>query len=939
MLTDHVIREATATGLSALAGAGRIGAEATVTFLFTDIEGSTELWERHPSTMPAALARHDAVVRERIGAHGGVVFKALGDAFCAVFASAPDAVAAALDAQRSIVAEPWPFASPIKVRMAIHSGTAEQRGDDWFGSPLNRVARMLDAGHGGQILISQTVERLVADRFPEGVALVDLGERTLKDLARPERIFQLVTEDLPTDFPPLRSLDVRPHNLPVSPTPLVGREHEIAQLRTLFLRDRARLVTLVGPGGTGKTRLALQVAAELIDAFDDGVFLVDFAPVRNASLVPAEILQALGEKADDASPSDALRQALRDRHRLLVLDNFEQLVESAPLVGGLLREAPALALLVTSQAPLRVQGEREFPVAPLDVPAADTPADPVRLLQCDGVSLFVERAHAANPSFELTEENAAAVAEIVRQLDGLPLAIELAAARVKMFPPQALVGRLTRMFDFLTAGARDVPDRHRTLRGALQWSYDLLTEEEQELFQRQAVFDGGFTLDAAEAICSAPGFEIDVLGGIASLLDKSLLQQTRTSGAEPRFERLRTILAFAVEKLEESGEAALWRRRHAEWFAKFADRFNLIAGRGPDARGGIDRLSSEIENLRAAFGWAINNGESALAVRICGALPALWFLTGSMEEGQEWVKRVLALEEALSPHDRASALALRGRLAQVQGDNRPPVVADFEESLALFREVGDEGGIARSMMSLGNVHSRRGEHDIAEPLFLQSLEIYRRLGDRIGENGALLNLGDLALARRDIEQARARFEEAVSLARRSSNLVGLGFALGYVATLAYETDDYETAAARFQESLESFRAVGGGELSQGWMIAGLGSVARETGDLEKARAKFEEALDRFREHDYRPGTAYALVSLASVDALEHRPDRAARLLGASESHRGETVITRIPEEAVGIRIVTERSRAELGDDGFERARAAGAELTIDQAIALARSPV
>ena len=933
--------QTTSIGAPAFSPLGLVGSEATVTFLFTDIEGSTELWERNPTTMPAALARHDAIVREGIEARGGRVFKALGDAFCAVFASAPDAVAAALDTQRALLAESWPFDAPIKVRIAIHSGTAELRGNDWFGQPLNRVARMLDAGHGGQILLSQAAERLVTDRFPEGAALVDLGERTLKDLARPERIFQLVTEDLPADFPPIRSLDARPHNLPVSPTPLVGREVEIARLRALFLQEHARLVTLVGPGGTGKTRLALQVAAELIDAFEDGVFLVDFAPVRAPALVPAEILQAMGEKPEgDATPAVALREALRSRQRLLVLDNFEQLVESAPLVGGLLREAPALALMVTSQAPLRVQGEREFPVSPLDVPSAGTPADPQRLLQWEAIALFVERARAANPAFELTTENAAAVVEIVRQLDGLPLAIELAAARVKMFPPQALVGRLTRMFDFLTAGARDMPDRHRTLRGALQWSYELLTEEEQALFQRQAVFDGGFALDAAESICSAPGFEIDVLGGIASLLDKSLLQQTKTSGPEPRFERLRTILAFAVDKLEETREGDLWRRRHAEWFADFADRYNLISGRGPDVRvrGGLDRLALEVENLRAAFNWAIERGESEIAVRICGALPALWFLAGSVEEGQGWLKRVLALEEELSPRDRASAHALRGRLAQVQGDNSPPVVADFEESLALFRETGDQGGIARSMMSLGNVHSRRGEHDQAEALFLQSLEIYRRLEDRVGENGALLNLGDLAHARGDVDQARARFEEAVSLARRSSNPVGLAFALGYLGSLLYELGDYKRSEALFDESLESFHSLGGGEMSQGWMIAGLGAVARETGDLQKARVKFEEALDRFRERDYRPGTAYALVSLASVEALEGRAERAARLFGASESHRGETVVTRIAEEAVAIRIVNERARADLGDDAFEHARSAGAELSLDEAIALARSP-
>lgn len=910
------------------------GAQATITLLFTDIEGSTELWERHGDRMSGALARHDELVRGAIERHGGRVFKTVGDAFCAVFTSAPDAVSAALDGQRAIFEEPWSFDDGIRVRMAIHSGTAERRGDDWFGPPLNRVARMLDAGHGGQILLSQAVERLVAERFPEGAALRDLGERTLKDLARPERIFQLVTEDLPQDFPPLRTLDARPHNLPTSPTPLVGREREIMAVRALFLRDRARLVTLVGPGGTGKTRLALQVAADMIDAFRHGVFLVNLAPVQDPALVPAEILQTLGEKPeDDVTPAKALRAVLRSRETLLVLDNFEQLVEAVPLVSDLLREAPELAVLVTSQAALRVQGEREFPVPPLEVPGPDFPEEPDRLLEVEAVTLFVERSRAALPSFELTRGNAADVAAIVRQLDGLPLAIELAAARIKMFPPRALLARLSGALDFLSAGPRDLPARHRGLRAAIEWSYGLLSEGERALFRRQAVFDGGFTLEAAEAICSAPGDEIDVVEGLSSLLDKSLIRQSRTSGAEPRFERLRTILAYAVERLEESDESDRWHRRHAEWFAEFAGRYSRGGGPMEQVRDLLERLGQELDNLRAAFHWSVEKGEGALAVELCNVLPALWFVRGSAGEGEEWLDRVLALD--LSRGDRGTALALRGRLAQVSGDNSPTVVADFEEALALAREVGDEIAAARALMSLGNVHSRRGEYDRAESLFLESREIYHRLADGPGEGGAWLNLGDLYLARGETARAREVFDTAVALARRGGNIVGLGFALGYLGSLAYEEDDLDEAGRRFKESLEAFRAVGGGEISQAWMVAGLGAVARERGDVAQARERFEQALDCFREHDYGPGLAHGLISIASLEALEGRSERAARLLGSGEALRRQATITRIPSQVVAERIVVDHTRS-LGEEVFDRLRADGAALSMEQALMLAR---
>ncbi|CAN5755304.1 hypothetical protein BH20GEM1_BH20GEM1_15740 [soil metagenome] len=685
----------------------------TVTFLFTDIERSTEMWERHLGEMRGALERHDSVLRDVIAAGGGRVFKEVGDAFHAVFPDAAHAVDAAVAIQRSLRAEAWETPEPLRVRIALHSGDALQRDGDFYGPTLNRTARILAAGHGGQVLLSQSVERLVQDRFPVGTALRDMGERRLKDLDRPERIFQLVADDLEADFPPLRTLDARPHNLPAQATPLIGRERELRAVRDLVLRRDTRLVTLTGPGGTGKTRIALQVAAEVIDVFRDGVFFVNLTTVREAGRLAAVILQAVDVTPVSGEPADvALRKWLARRELLLLLDNFEQIVVAAPRVGELLRDAAQLNILVTSQAALRIGGEHAYSVGPLELPK-ERAVDLAELAENDAVALFVQRAQSIRSDFELDGINADAVAAIVRQLDGLPLAIELAASRIQLFPPQALLRRLEQRFDFLSTRAPDVPDRHRTLRNAIAWSYDLLDDDEKALFRRQAVFDGGFALDSAEVVCSPPDDPLDVLEGLSSLIDKSLLRQRPTLLGEPRFERLRTVLAFAVECLEQSGEADRWRRRHAEHFAELAEGVDEAVSSQGDAKGRLDRLALEVDNMRAAVRWAIDHREAELAVRLCASIPALWFRTGTLEEGKEWLERALALGDARSESARARALNLLGRIRQIGGDNSPQVGAAFEESLGIYRRLGDSRGIARALMNLGNLKRRARDLDEA----------------------------------------------------------------------------------------------------------------------------------------------------------------------------------------------------------------------------------
>src|SRR5919199_1035129 len=473
----------------------------TVTWLFTDLEQSTVLWEHHPQAMATALDRHDALLREAIQAYGGTVVKATGDGVHAAFAIAPAALAAVLAAQRALQREPWGDTGPLRVRMALHTGAAEERAGDYYGPAVNRTARLLAVGHGGQVLLSHTTADLVRDQLPDGVAVQDLGLHRLKDLQRPEHTFQLGAPDLPSDFPPLTTLDARPNNLPVQRDPLIGREQEVAAVLQLLRRTDVGLVTLTGSGGTGKTRLALQVATDLLDAFPDGVWFVDLAPITDPALVVSTIAHTLGiTEVGGHALGDTLTASLRDKHLLLLLDNFEQVA------------APALTVLVTSRAPLHLSGEHEVPVPPLALPDPTQPPTPARLAQSAAVALFIARAQAVTPAFQLTPANAAAVAEICLRLDGLPLAIELAAMRTKLFAPDALLARLQRRLPLLTGGARDLPARQQTLRATLDWSYHLLSPAEQRLFTRLAVFTGGWTVPAVASVCTIPAEpELDVV--------------------------------------------------------------------------------------------------------------------------------------------------------------------------------------------------------------------------------------------------------------------------------------------------------------------------------------------------------------------------------------------------------------------------------------------
>ena len=909
----------------------------TVTFLFTDIEGSTARWEHERATMHAVLARHDAILHQAIETHGGQVFKTVGDAFCAVFAAAPDALRATLAAQRSLQVEAWPeVTGPLRVRMALHTGAVEQRGGDYFGPPLNRVARLLAAGHGGQILLSAVVQELVRDQLPPSAELRSLGEHRLRDLIRPEHIFQLLAPDLARDFPPLHTLENRPNNLPLQPTPFLGRERELAALGKLLRTPTTRLITVTGPGGTGKTRLALQAAADALDDFADGAWFVNLATIDDPALVVPTIARVLGVHETGKQPLvDLLTHHLQDKTLLLLLDNFEQVTAAAPAIADLLAVAPRLTVLVTSRAPLRLRGEHEYPVPPFAVPDPRRLPALATLSQYDAVRLFVERAQEVRPDFAVTNENAPAVAEICVRLDGLPLAIELAAARVRLFPPQALLARLrpegTRRLKLLTGGARDLPARQQTLRGAIDWSYSLLQPDEQTLFARLAVFLGGRTFEAIEAVCNPEG-ALDVLAGVESLVEKSLLRQEEGPGGEPRLVMLETIHEYAAERLEASGDAQALRRRHAEYFVHLAETAEWRS-RGPDQPLWLERLAAEHDNFRAALRWCVDRGEVALGLRLAGHLGYFWWTHGDADEGRQWLQKFLSRDSGSQTAARADALTSAGNLAHLQGDSSA-AISLLDESLALNRTLGRPGSTAEALRSLGAVALAAGDYRTARMYVEEGLAVFRTLGRADEIAHSLRLLGTLAHNLNDDQEARSLLTESLALYREQGNRWGAAYALNSLGEQARARGDIQEAAERYAESLALFREVRD-VLGISMVLSNQGYLALQQGNLPRAAALLRESLQPRYERKDRGGAVAFLPGLAAVAAARGRTREAVRLFGAVEAlleHLGTSLERN--ERADYDRYVA-AVRTQLDQAAFATAWAQGRAMTLEQAVALA----
>jgi predicted ATPase len=748
------------------------------------------------------IDEHNRLIRRAIEETGGVEISTEGEAFFAVFPSAPQAVAAAVAAQVALAAHSWPDGARVLVRMGLHTGEGMLGGDNYLGIDVHRAARIAAAGHGGQVLVSAATRALVEGSLATGISLRDLGAHRLKDLARPEQLSQLAVEGLQAEFPQLRTLEVSPNNLPVQRTSFVGREREMTEAAKLL--ERTRLLTLTGPGGTGKTRLSLQVAAEAVERFPDGVYFVPLASVADPDLVPSAILTQLELHQASGPPLDALSTYLADKQMLLVLDNFEQILPAAVHLAELLDRAQDLKVLVTSRAPLHIYGEQEFPVPPLGVPDPQRLPPLETLAEHEAVVLFVERARAAQPAFSLTEENAPAVAEISARLDGLPLAIELAAARVKLLPPQTMLTRMEHRLGLLAGGSRDLPSRQQTLRDAIAWSYDLLDKAGRQLFRDLAVFLGGAALEEVEAVC-APDLGDDVLEGLGMLVDQSLVRHEEAE-VETRFLMLETIREFALERLEESGEGPELQARHARAYLTLAERAEPHLT-GMDQGLWLDRLEADHDNLRTALTWAAQEDDTELALRLAGAVWRFWQIRGHIHEARQRLEAILAMPDS-HPQARAKALEAAGGLAYWQNDMKS-AQRFYQESLDIVQELSDPRAVANALYNLSFPLWMQSEGDLsmARNLAEEALSIYRQLDDRHGVARALWGLAAVEHALGNEQRFVFLLEDSLEEFRHLDDPFGLGWALFAMAGLAARRGDNDSAKRDLDESLQIFAGV------------------------------------------------------------------------------------------------------------------------------------
>jgi len=859
----------------------------TVTFFFSDIEGSTRLIQKLGESYPDVLLAHHTVLRQALAEHGGNELRTEGDSFFIVFGSALDACSGAAAAQQALQSHAWPEGGRVQVRIGLHTGEATLVGNEYLGLDVHRAARVASAAHGGQVLISETTRALVDHVLPSSLTLKDLGLHRLKDLARPERLYQLNIDGLPGEFPALRTLEATPNNLPTQMTSFIGRDDQVREGRELL--SRARLLTLTGPGGTGKTRLSLQIAADVMDQFPDGVYFVPLAAVQDPELVPSAIAQALAiSSTGGRRPIDALLEHLHDKRTLLVLDNFEQLLPAAPIATMLLEGSPALRVLVSSRSVLRVYGEQEFPVPPLAVPDLKALPSLSALSQFEAVRLFIERAVAVKPDFRATNENAPAIAGICERVDGLPLAIELAAARIKLFSPQALLSRLEKSLTALGSGARDLPSRQQTLRGAIQWSYDMIDAPGRRLLARFSVFARGGSLEQVESVCGPPD---DVGGDVVDMLDQladQSLVRRLPDFSEPRFLMLQTIREFAAEQLEQSDEAAAIKDRHVQAFIALAQQAQPHVF-GSRRKEWLDRLEMEDDNLRAALDWTLATGDAKNAMLLSACLWRFWQMRGHIHEGRARVVAALALPKSRDyPMERLQALEAAGGLAYWQADMES-AQRFYDECLELTRTTGDKQALANALYNAAfpNVVNMR-ESERPRQLLLEALPLFRELGDQSSVGRTLWGLGN-----------------------------------GY-----YFDREYPTAKVTLEESHAVFRTIDD-RFGLGWALHTHGLVSLKMGDIEAARKDFLEAIELFKEGGDVSGMVLQLDNLSQVIRAGGDPGTATRLASAARVHQRST--------GTGIGQLLSEQEGRTGREGLspqdaERVWTEGQALTLDQAL-------
>jgi len=926
----------------------------TVTLLFTDIEGSTRLLLRLGTAYPGVLDTHRRLLTESVEAVGGRVIDTQGDACFCAFSRASEAVTAAAMIQRSLAAQTWPDDVRVRVRLGLHTGEPTLTPGGYAGLDVHRAARICSAGHGGQILVSSTTADLVEASLPADLSLVELGSYRFKDFTFAERVYQLDVEGLPSSFPPPRTLDVG-NRLPGQHRSLVGREREVDQCRRLILEPSTRLVTLTGPGGCGKTRLAVAVAEGLYDAFDDGVCFVPLAHLSDAALVAPSIAQALGVRDVSSRPAEEiLVDVLGGRDQLLVLDNFEQVLDAAPLIAEILLACPRLTVLATSREPLHLTGEREVSVPPLELPP-ESLTSARRIYELAAPKLFVERATEAKRDFVAADADAPAIAEICRRLDGLPLAIELAAARIRFLSPAALLARLDRRLAVLTGGPRDLPARQQTLRATIAWSHDLLDERDRIVFRRASVFVDGWTLEAAEAVCGIDDDPLGAIDALSSLVDKNLLRREELPDGEARFGMFETIRELAQEKLEEAGEVEAIRRRHAEHFLAVAEEAEPHLALDASQLEWIARLDAEQANLQAAFDWSRAAPEDAerseIGLRLGAALWPYWAVRSSAAEARSRIEAILALAVAARPSsargralhgasvlarelsDYAAAERLLGEsLAIARQLDEPRQIADIlhslgwlsvlrgdstgargllEESMRLFQRLGDAGSKSRVMTRLGYVCFMEGDYARSMMLAAEGATIARVIGDERVLADALVYLGLAEQYAGDLSSARRRFEECLPVARRFGDRHTIAMTLNMLGQLAVFQGEHDEARRLLRETLRLAREAGNVR-RQSLCLSAVATLAKGQGEFELALK-----LD-----------AAAQAAARSVGTMRAAPARARtdRELAEARATLGEPAATEVSE--AGRRMSLDRAVNEalawLGDDEEERREAADA---------------
>ena len=937
----------------------------TVTFLFTDIEGSTKLAQEHPDIWEDLRERHHAILRGAVEANRGYVFHIIGDAFCVTFHTAVDGLNAAVEMQRNLQKEDW-GETPIKVRMGLHTGSAELHGNDYRGFlTMAKVQRIMSVAYGGQVLLSNVSAELVHNELPNEIALRDLNEHRLKGLPNPERLWQVVAPELVQDFPPLQSLKDIPNNLPARLTTFIGREKEIDQIKKRL--EEHRLVTLTGSGGVGKTRLSIQVAAELLDQYPHGVWLVELAPITDPSFVAQTVCTALDVTPQgNVSALSVLINYLKTKKLLFVVDNCEHLIDAcAQLCDSLLHACPDLRMIASSREALGIEGESAYRVPSLSLPKQMEGLQAVK--GSEAVKLFMERAKAVLPEFEITKINAPFIAEICQRLDGIALAIELAASRVKLLKVEQIASRLDDVFRLLAEGSRTALPRQQTLRALIDWSYNLLSEEEKAGLRYLSVFVGGWTLESAEFVCDNP----NILDSLTHLVDKSLVTVDLEHGDEPRYYLLETIRQYAREKLIESGENNQTHDRHLDYFLMLAQKAEpeLYSNRQIEW---LQKLEADQENLHAALEWSLK-ADILAGRQLAGAIWWYWDISGQISEGYKWLVLMLAVGSDNHNSTYAKLLAEAGWLAGLLGF--PEKKKDFaEKSVALYQELGNELGIAIPLITLGSVATQNSDYGRANQLlneslnsfelaqnkwgigfvrsvlgttaeaqgnfeqanifFQESLEVFRSIGYKDGIAWALYLMGGLANRQENYARAIEIFEEALKVARVVKSKPVISWILNSLAGLLIYSGNYERGSLLLEEGVEIQRKMGN-QISLSYSLQMIGWGARIQGDYRKAERFYFESLLLSQQISDKGSIAECLVHVSLLAATRGSLKKFVLLLGMAEGIVPEILSELYPFYRTETEKYITNARAALGEEVYTATYETGQKMRTDEATSYA----